>query len=126
MPQYTYSAINERSRTIRGTMVAENEIDLEARLREVGLDLVNCKQAAKRSGGKTKIKLKDMILLCLQLEQLCRSGVPVHEAIGDVRDSTESIKLRDIMTDVLERVKTGTTLSEALAIYPRVFDEIFV
>lgn len=125
MPAFSYTSINERGRTIRGSMVAENEIDLESRLKEVGLDLVACRVVKSRTGGKTRIKLKDMIVLCLHLEQLCRAGVPIHEALADVRDSTESRKLRDIMTDVLERVKTGSTLSEAFSQYPRVFNEVF-
>ena len=126
MSQYTYSAINERGRSIRGTMVAENEIDLEVRLKEVGLDLVKYREQSNKRGGSTKIRIKDMIILCLHLEQLCRAGVPVHEAIADVRDSAESAKLRDIMTDVLEKIKTGHALSSAFATYPRVFDEVFV
>lgn len=126
MPAFTYSALNERGRTIRGSMVAENEIDLESRLKEVGLDLINYREQRAKKGGKSKIKLKDMIILCLHLEQLSRAGVPIHEALADVRDSTESTKLRDIVTDVLEKVKAGSTLSEAFATYPRVFNEIFV
>jgi type IV pilus assembly protein PilC len=126
MAQFNYSALNERGRTIRGSMVAENEIDLEARLKEVGLDLINYREQARKTSRGSSIKLKDMIILCLHLEQLSRAGVPVHEAIADVRDSTDSAKLRDIMTDVLEKVKTGSTFSEALANYPRVFNEIFI
>lgn len=125
MPSYSYTSINEKGRTIRGSMVAENEIDLESRLKEVGLDLITYRVMKHRAGGKSKIKLKDMIILCLHLEQLSRAGVPIHEALADVRDSTESRKLRDIMTDVLERVKTGSKLSEALAQYPRIFNEVF-
>lgn len=126
MSQYSYKALNERGRAVKGLMVAENEVDLEARLKEIGLDLINYREKAKKSGRGTKVKLKDMIILCLHLEQLSRAGVPVHEAIADVRDSTESAKLRDIMTDVLEKVKGGSSLSEALATYPRVFNDIFV
>lgn len=122
---FSYKAINERGRMIRGSMVAENEIDLEARLKEVGLDLVFYKEARKSKSKRAKIKLKDMIVLCLQLEQLTRASVPIHSAIGDVRDSTEIALLRDIMSDILERIKTGSTLSEALANYPRVFDDVF-
>jgi type IV pilus assembly protein PilC len=126
MSQYTYSALNERGRTIRGSMVAENEIDLETRLKEVGLDLINYREQTKRASRSTSIKLKDMLILCLHLEQLSRAGVPIHEAVADVRDSTESSKLRDVMTDVLEKVKSGSTFSESLANYPRIFNEIFV
>ena len=67
-----------------------------------------------------------MIILCLHLEQLTRAGVPIHEALADVRDSTESTKLRDLMSDVLEKVKTGSSLSQSLSNYPRVFNEVFV
>ncbi len=126
MAQFTYSALNERGRKIRGSIVAENEIDLETRLKEVGLDLINYKEQTRKASRKAKIKIKDMIILCLHLEQLSRAGVPVHEAIADVRDSADSTKMRDIMTDVLEKVKTGSSFSEALNNYPRVFNEIFV
>lgn len=126
MSTYNYSALNERGRTVRGTMYAENELDLETRLKDVGLDLIKSREQDKRRGGSTRIRLKDMIILCLHLEQLSRAGVPIHEALADVRDSTESIKLRDLMSDVLEKVKTGSKLSEALAHYPRAFNEIFV
>ena len=126
MPAYNYTSINEKGRSIRGSMVAENDVDLETRLKEIGLDLVSFKVQKIKRAGKSKIKLKDMIILCLHLEQLSRAGVPIHEALADVRDSTESKKLRDIMTDVLEKVKTGSTLSEAIANYPRTFSEVFV
>ena len=125
MTQFTYSALNERGRKIRGSMVAENEIDLESRLKEVGLDLINYREQRRKAGKSARIKIKDMIILCLHLEQLSRAGVPIHEAIADVRDSTESTKMRDIMTDVLEKVKNGNSLSVALANYPRIFNEIF-
>ena len=126
MAVFIYSALNERARTVRGTMVAENEIDLETRLKELDLDLVRYREQTKKGGRGSNIKLKDMIILCLHLEQLCRAGVPIHEGLGDVRDSTDSVKLRDVLTDVLEKVKTGTKLSEAFATYPRIFNEIFV
>lgn len=125
MTTYLYSAINERGRTLRGAMVADNEVDLEARLKEVGLDLVTYRYAKKTAGSKASIKIKDMLILCLHLEQLNRAGVPIHESISDVRDSTESTKMRDIMSDVLEKLKTGSSLSASLSNYPRVFDEVF-
>jgi type IV pilus assembly protein PilC len=125
MSLYAYSALSDKGRTIRGSMVAENEVDLEARLKEVGLDLIKYREETRKVGSRTRVSVKDMIILCLHLEQLCRAGVPVHEALSDVRDSTESTKLRDIMTDVLEKVKAGNSLSVSLATYPRIFSEIF-
>lgn len=127
MPNFSYKAINERNRTIRGEMAADNEIDLESRLKEIGLDLVGFKELKQKKGsGRGKVKLKDMLIFCLHMEQMTRAAVPIHECLADVRDATESPKLRDIMSDVLESVKTGSKLSEAFAKYPRVFDGVFV
>ncbi len=129
MGSYKYSAINESGRTIRGTVMAENELDLEARLHELGLDLIDAKEVRKRGdskSGKGKVKTKDLIIMCMHLEQLDRAGVPLHDALADVRESTESAKLKDVLTGVYEAVKTGTTFSQALAAYPRVFSGVFV
>lgn len=127
MPQYHYKAVNEAGRRIGGSMTAANEIDLEERLRQIALDLVDWRIAKERKASFfSTIRLKDMIILCMHLEQLDRAGVPLLESISDVRDSTESDKLRDILTDVYESVKGGEMLSQALGHHPKVFNEVFV
>ncbi len=127
MALYSYTAFNTLGRRIRGSVHADNTVDLEARLKEINLDLIDSReQKEKKLKGGGRVKLKDIIVLCMHLEQLDRAGVPVHDAIADVRDSTESAKLRDIMTGVYEAVRNGKVFSKALAAYPRVFDNVFV
>jgi type IV pilus assembly protein PilC len=127
MPTYQYKAINDRGRSMRGEISADNEVDLETRLRELGLDLVDYREAKQKKAGKfSRIKHQDLIVLCMHLEQLGRAGVPLLDAIADVRDSSESAKLRDVMADVYESVKNGEMFSAALAKHPRYFDEVFV
>lgn len=127
MPTYNYKAINEWGRTVSGTVVADNELDLEERLKQVDIDLVDAAEVKfKKSGRFAKVKLKDIIIMCMHLEQLDRAGVPLHEALADVRDSSESPKLRDVLTGVYEGVKNGTVLSQSMAAYPQVFNEVFV
>ncbi len=127
MPAYTYKALNEMGRIFRGQIVAENDLDLESRLKEIDLDLIDYReQKEKKAGFGARIKQRDLILMCLHLEQLSRAGVPIYEALQDVRDSTESLKLRDVVTDMCERVKTGEKLSQAMAHYDRVFGNVFV
>ncbi len=127
MPSYNYVAVSDTGRKIRGNLFAENDMDLEARLNEIDLDLINyTEQKQKKAGFGAKVKIKDMIIFCLHMEQLSRAGVPLHDALADVRDSTESAKLRDVLMDVCESVKGGTQFSEALAKYPRIFGDVFV
>jgi len=127
MPSYNYAAIDKHGRRIKGVVVADNELDLEARLKQVDLDLTNAKPIKeKKSSRFSRIRLKDLIILCMHLEQLDRAGVPLHDALADVRDSSESAKLRDVLTGVYESVKNGEVLSKALSSYPKVFSSVFI
>lgn len=127
MPAYNYTAMNDSGRRVRGVVVADNDLDLESRLKQIGLDLIDAKEVkAKKSSRFSRIKIKDLIIMCMHLEQLDRAGVPLHDALADVRDSTESDKLRDVMTGVYEAVKNGNMLSKAMSAYPRVFSDVFV
>lgn len=127
MATYEYSAMNQDGKVIKGEMTAENDIDLEARLKEIKLDLLKWNVAKKsRISLMGKVTANDLIVLCLHLEQLSRAGVPLLESIADVRDSTESDKLRDIMASIFEEVKAGSLFSEALIKHPKVFDSVFI
>lgn len=127
MPGYNYTAMNDAGRKIRGEITAANEVDLEARLKAIGLDLVNYREVSpKKASARGKIRVQDLIIFCLHFEQLDRAGVPVLESIADVRDAAENPRMRDVMAGVYEAVKNGSLFSEALALYPMIFDEVFV
>ncbi|MFO1241910.1 MAG: type II secretion system F family protein [Rickettsiales bacterium] len=108
-------------------MLADNELDLESKLKELGLDLLRCRERKeKKSSMFSKVRLKDLIVFCLHMEQLDRAGVPVHEALADARDASDSPKMKDVLSSVYESVKSGIILSEALRLHPNVFNDVFV
>ncbi len=43
----------------------------------------------------------------VHLEQLQKAGVPLLDALSDIRDTAESTRLRDIMGDVYGEVASG-------------------
>ena len=127
MASYRYTAMNELGRTIKGVVSAENDADLEERLKQVGLEVIDFRELQEKKGSSSgKVKNRDIIVTCLHLEQLGRAGVSLLEAIADVRDTTDSNNLRNIMTGVYEYIKNGEILSKALAHYPQVFNDVFV
>lgn len=127
MPQFSYKAIDANGKSIMGQIEAVNFVDLEMRLQRMGLDLV--------SGGPTKrtdnpfragnIKRPDLINFCFHLEQLTSAGVPLVEALADLRDSVENVRFRETLAGVLESISGGRNLSQALADYPDVFSTVF-
>ncbi len=127
MPSYRYAAINDmgRMRSWRGRWPITS---------------LTWKRGSNRSGStwslprkpkpkkqqRGKVSIKHLIVMCMHMEQLDRAGVPLHDALADVRDSSDSAKLRDVLTGVYEAIKNGSMLSAALAAYPRVFNDVFV
>lgn len=131
MPKYSYRAVNAKGRPIRGVIAAANESDLTTRLEEGGLALVDCKEMSEKAGGISsalakKVRIRDLIQMFVHIEQLQKAGVPLLESLSDVRDTTESPRLRDVMSDVYREVAEGSSLSNAMARHPLVFEKIFI
>ena len=127
MTTYNYAAMNDQGKTIKGEITAENDIALEARLKDMGLDLIKHTEIKQKKGSfLNKVTSNDLIVLCLHMEQLSKAGVPLLEAISDVRDSTDSDKLKNIMASIHDEVKSGSLFSESLEVYPDVFDDVFI
>jgi type IV pilus assembly protein PilC len=127
MALFTYKAIDPKGKAALGQIEAMNVIDLEMRLKRMGLDLVS--GVPTRRGGTLiragSIKRQDLINFCFHLEQLNAAGVPLVESLGDLRDSGENARFREVISGVMESIQGGAGLSNALADYPDVFSTVF-
>lgn len=127
MPFYHYTALNGMGRVIRGDINATNERDLEQRLKELELDLVDSRlKTDKEMTFRRGVSLKDLVFLCVHLEQLERAGVPLLDSLADLRDSTDSIAVKNLMADIFDSVRNGNLLSAAMAGHPKIFSEVFI
>lgn len=131
MPKYNYRALNKSGRPVRGSLTAANETDLFQQLQDGGFELIDCKEVGKQSNkfkifSKSGVKTRDKIQLFVHLEQLQKAGVPLLDGLADIRDTTESSRLRDVMTEIHREVSEGASLSESMSHHPSVFDPIFV
>jgi type IV pilus assembly protein PilC len=128
MPLFKYKAIDASGKIITGSLDAGNGNDLELRLEKMDLDMVSFKQTDPGSDlfGRNKIGRRDLINFSFYLEQLTRAGVPLLEGLADLRDGEENPTFRDIVTGLIEAIEGGNSFSQALGLYPRIFDEVFV
>ena len=125
MATFNYKAIDVTGKAILGQIDALNIVDLELRLKRMGLDLV-VGGPTKRAGGLGRaIKRPDLINFCFHLEQLTSSGVPLVEGLTDLRDSVENPRFREVTSGLIENIQGGQNLSGALATYPEVFNPVF-
>ncbi len=72
------------------------------------------------------VSTRDMIQLFVHLEQMQGASVPLLDALGDIRDTTENSRLRDMMSEVYRDVNEGNSLSEALSRHPKVFPNLYI
>jgi type IV pilus assembly protein PilC len=128
MAAYQYKAIDRIGRPARGKLDAANEVDLELRLKKMGLDLIVAK--AVRSEGPSiargSITRQDLITFCFDLEQVSRAGIPLLDGLRDLRGGMENPRFREVLTSVLEDIEGGKTLSQSLEGFPRIFNSVFV
>jgi len=125
MNGYIYKAVNDEGKYIRGVMVAENLGELEILLHSSKLYLIS-HRVEKSYIYKSGLKNKQLITLFSHLEQLDRAGISIVESIKDVRDSTDSVKIRNLMAEIYESLKNGSMLSEAFAKHPHIFPKISI
>jgi len=112
---------------VPGNMDAHNVPDLELRLQRMALDLIDCRETRQRRlrFGSRAITRRDLINFCFHLEQMSSAGVPILDGLRDLSDSTDHLRLREIVTDLVEKIEGGLQLSSALADYPEIFDQSF-
>ena len=126
--QFAYRAMDTQGKIIRGSIDAVNALDLEMRLRRMTLDLIagNPSRALKSLQFGSPINRQELINFCFHLEQLLHAGVPIIDALVDLRDSVDKPQFREVLANMIETIEGGKTLSESLIEHPRIFDTVFV
>jgi type IV pilus assembly protein PilC len=128
VPAFEYKAVDRTGRSARGKLDAANEVDLELRLKKMGLDLITTRLLRSHTPtlASGSITRQDLITFCFDLEQISRAGIPIVDGLRDLREGLDNPRFREILTSVLEDIEGGKTLSQALAGFPKVFNTVFI
>lgn len=125
MNRYRYKAINDDGKYVRGRIASESPAELEVLLKNSGLDLISY-HIEKGSIFSGRLNTKELIAMFSHLEQLDKAGVSIVDAIADVKDSADSLKIRNLMQEIYESLKNGLLLSESIAKHPEIFSKVFI
>ncbi|MDJ0812365.1 MAG: type II secretion system F family protein [Woeseiaceae bacterium] len=126
MPFYNYRALDTSGGICEGQLEAPSEHALETQLRQSGIELLRCAEKTSRFGRSNKVKRKDLINFCYHMAQMTRAGLPILDALSDMRDSLDQGPFKEMVAQLISSVQVGKTLSEAMGEFPQVFDEVFV
>lgn len=120
---------------MEGSLEAETEQEALAKLSQMGYFPLSIQreetspqgQAAPRSFRLfTRIRRRDITLFTRQLADLLESGLPLMRTLDVLREQMENPRLQEVLADLASQIRDGRSLSDALAIYPRVFSPLYV
>ena len=75
---------------------------------------------------KKRVKAKELMVLTRQLATLVDSGLPLMRGLRILTKQTKNSTLKEALLGMTVAVEGGSTFSEALAQYPRIFDHLYV
>lgn len=133
MPLFTYKAVNTAGETEDGVRDAADEAQLIAALQAEGY--IPIRVASARSGSflgfggakQAKLSQKNIALFTGELATLLESGLPLDKSLLVLMDLTEdNERLTKLIAKVLEKVKSGSSLADALEIQAGVFTKFYL
>ena len=128
--EFTFTAKNSAGKLMKGKVKAESEMEVRTKLRDGGYQPIK----VSRVGGKTqafdlfakKITLKEFQIFLRQLSVLLSSGVPLLESLNSLHESAISPALSRVLKFMIEDIREGKTMSDAMARHPKVFEPMVV
>ncbi|MEM7611186.1 MAG: type II secretion system F family protein [Pseudomonadota bacterium] len=125
MPEFAYHSVNKAGHVSDGTMVADDELALERRLREIGYWLIDSRvqSPSKRRKRTDKVPRRELIDFFMGMTSLLTAGIPVADALAAMAEETVHPALRRILEDISINVQAGNDVSSSLRNYPTVFND---
>ncbi len=132
MPLFTYKAINSLGETEEGVRDVVDEKFLISALQSEGYIPIRVASANSRSffwsrNKQAKLSQKDIALLTGELATLLESGLPIDKSLSVLMDLTEdNPRLTKLIAKVLEKVKGGVSLADALEQQQGIFSKFYL
>ncbi len=154
MPRFNYTAMDANGSETQGSIDADTRAKAVQLIRAQNLFPTQVTEAgggAKRKAGARKsspqgaagsdglkrelkmpaflqgrVKAKDLMGLTRQLATLIDAGLPLLRGLRILLKQAKKPALRQALGGMGEAVEGGSTFSEALAQYPRIFDNLYV
>lgn len=123
MPTYRYKALARSGEIRSGDIEAADEATAIARVQDLGLLPISAREAsglAERLAlslalGRDMPTARDVTLLTQEIAVLIGAGLPLDRALDVLRQMAAKPSVRRVITDILSRVRGGSTLADALA-----------
>jgi type IV pilus assembly protein PilC len=127
---FQYKVRDRAGNVTTGSLVADSEALVLARLREQGLTPLDVRRKKRSIGqiefGGKKVKLKQVAVFSRQFATMVNSGLPILRALAILADQTENKELARVLGEARLDVEQGSSLSGALSKHDHVFNNLYI
>jgi general secretion pathway protein F len=145
MPMYAYKGLAPSGKATSGVRDAESPKVLRQTLRKDGVLVTSfelsrggklAKEANARKGGLSRdvdlggllggVRKVEIAAFTRQMATLIKAGIPLADALGALVEQLSNVRFKTPVSEVRAAVNEGSSLADALARHPKLFDELFV
>jgi len=145
MAFFDYEALKDGKERIRGKLEAASEREarellrkqslLPIRINEVGVAKVAVKakdrpkvnnKKTKKRRNVSKLSMREKIDFTNIMYTFSKSGISMVESLYFIETNAESENIRNLSIEIRRLVLGGTSFCDAIAKFPRIFDDIYV
>ena len=135
MPTYRFKAVSGPGDVVEGEMEAANQAAVLDHLRGQGYLPIRADEAAARPladllklevGKRGGLSRQDTMAIIRELSSLLRAGLALDQALAVLINFSDKDPVKKLMGRVLERVRGGSSLADAMAAQGQAFDRFVV
>jgi general secretion pathway protein F len=145
MAMYAFKGVAPSGKAVSGVRDAESPKVLRQLLRKDGVHVMSfelsrggklAKEQNAKKGGLSRdvdlggliggVKKGEIAAFTRQMATLVKAGIPLADALGALVEQIPNLRLKTPVSEVRAAVNEGSSLADALAKHPKLFDELFV
>jgi type IV pilus assembly protein PilC len=131
MPVFLWEGTTRKDEVKKGEMEAVDEAALRALLRKQGFKSIEVRSKPKDLMEYLpflagKVKEKEVVVFCRIFSTMINAGLPLIQCLDLLSQQEQNKVFSKIIRSIKEDIEGGTSLTDALKKYPKVFDDLFV
>ena len=131
MKKFSYKVRDKvTGKVVKGEIQADTEHAAGKALLDQGyVPIDKLKEVGKESAFANitnRITSKDKIVFTRQFATLIGAGLPLAQGLRTVSEQTENKTMRAVIDDILASIESGSSLYDAFAKHPEVFDKVYL
>ena len=129
---FTYKAMESNGQIVEGIITAADQAVVVSELRKQNLSPISITAKVQTKGHQKKlftskkITKTDISNFTTRLAALIRAKLPLAKALNSIKNQSEKEELSKLITDIFDKIQSGSSLSDTLSTYPKHFSKLYI